>query len=316
MTGIFQDMTPLVSAIIPTFNRELTIARAVRSALAQTYGNMEVIVVDDGSVDGTVQALRQFGKQIGVLQQENGGPSLARNFGASKARGSILAFLDSDDEWLPDKIEKQVSLMQAYGPSMPCCICNAIYTHGRNITTESSFELAGLNTPYENAILENPVAVLMTTFLLFNQVAAIRREAFEQVGGFATTLRLLEDYELSLRLATLGSWGVLREPLVLKHEDTLGIGVTAMKDKLRHLAARETVCEFILANPSLQQPSIRVPMTANLRQVRQQQTVHRWMLKAPRPLRMVGKAVLFLDRISMAVARRLPGEHHPRMRQP
>jgi glycosyltransferase involved in cell wall biosynthesis len=106
-------MKPLVSAIIPTFNWELTIARAVRSALAQTYGHIEVIVVDDGSRDGTAQALRQFGRQVVVLRQENGGPSLARKFGASKARGSILAFLDSDDEWLPDKIEKQVGMMQA-----------------------------------------------------------------------------------------------------------------------------------------------------------------------------------------------------------
>ena len=165
-----------------------------------------------------------------MLQQENGGPSLARNFGASKARGAILAFLDSDDEWLPDKIEKQVRLMQAYGPSMPCCICNATsYTDGHEPSARTSFAQAGLTTPYENAILENPLAVLTTTFLLFNQVASIRREAFEQVGGFNAKLRLMEDYELSLRLATLGPWGVLREPLVLKHEDTAGIGVTAMR---------------------------------------------------------------------------------------
>ncbi|MGB7564555.1 MAG: glycosyltransferase family 2 protein [Prochlorococcaceae cyanobacterium] len=308
-------MTPLVSAIIPTFNRERTIARAVQSALDQTYGNIEVIIVDDGSRDGTAEALRQFGREIVVLQQENGGPSLARNFGASKARGSILAFLDSDDEWLPEKIDKQVGMMQSYGPSMPCCICNATYTHGREISAGTSFGLAGLTTEYDNAILENPVAVLISTFLLFNQVAAIRREAFENVGGFAATLRLMEDYELSLRLATLGPWGVLRESLVLKHEETLGIGVTAMKDEVMHLAAKETVLKCILANPSLQQASIRVPLTANLRQVRRQQSVHRWMLKVPRPLRLAGHAVFLLDRICKAVARRLPGTHHPRMHQ-
>ena len=308
-------MKPLVSAIIPTFNRELTIVRAVRSALAQTYGNIEVIIVDDGSRDGTAQVLRQFGKEVVVLHQENGGPSLARNFGASKARGSILAFLDSDDEWLPSKIEKQVGMMLAYGPSMPCCICNAKYTYGRDYSTRTSFGLAGLTTPYANTILENPVAVLMNTFLLFNQVAAIRREAFEELGGFASTLRLLEDYELSLRLATLGPWGVLREPLVLKHEETLGIGVTVTKDEVRHLAATETALNYILANPYLQRPSIRVPLTANLRQVRRHQSVHRWMLNAPRPLRMAGHAVFFFDRICKAVARRLPGTHRPRMRQ-
>jgi glycosyltransferase involved in cell wall biosynthesis len=308
-------MTPLVSAIIPTFNRELTITRAVRSALAQTYINIEVIVVDDGSCDGTAQALRQFGKQIVVLQQENAGPSRARNFGASKAHGEILAFLDSDDEWLPDKIEKQVGMMQAYGPSMPCCICNATYIDGCDPTSRTSFLMAGLTVRYENSILENPVEVLMTTFLLFNQVAAIRRDSFEQVGGFDATLHLLEDYELSLRLATLGPWGVLRAPLVLKHEDTLGIGVTAMKDELRHLAAKETVLKCILDNPRLPQPSIRRHISAELRLVWRQQSVHRWMLSAPRPLPLAGRVVLFLDRIRKAVARRSPGAPRPRMRQ-
>jgi glycosyltransferase involved in cell wall biosynthesis len=308
-------MTPLVSAIIPAYNRESTIARSVNSALAQTYGNIEVIVVDDGSRDGTVQTLRQFGNQILVLQQENGGPSLARNLGASRARGAVLAFLDSDDEWLPDKIEKQVRMMQAYGPSMPCCICNAAYTDGHEPSGRTSFALAGLATPFERAILENPLAVLTTTFLLFNQVAAIRREAFEQVGGFNAKLRLMEDYELSLRLATLGPWGVLREPLVLKHEDTEGIGVATMKDELKHLAAQENVFECILANPQLQQPAIRDPIAAELRRARRQQSVHRWMLGAPRPLRLAGGAILFLDRISKAVARRVTDAPLPCIRQ-
>lgn len=308
-------MEPLVSAIIPAFNRELTIVRSVSCALAQTYGNIEVIVVDDGSRDGTVQALEQFGNRIVVLQQENGGPSQARNLGASKARGAILAFLDSDDEWLTDKIEKQVRMMQAYGPSMPCCVCNATYTDGSARSARTSFTLAGLATPYENAILENPIAVLTTTFLLFNQVAAIQREAFERIGGFNASLRLMEDYELSLRLATLGPWGVLREPLVLKHEDTAGIGVTAMRDELKHLAAQENVFECILANPQLQQPAIRDPIAAELRRARRQQWVHRWMLGTPRPLRIAGRAILFLDRISKAVARRTSGAPRPRMRQ-
>jgi glycosyltransferase involved in cell wall biosynthesis len=303
-------MLPLVSAIIPAFNRELTIARSVRSVLSQTYRNLELIVVDDGSSDGTVEALAQFEGRIVILRQENGGPSLARNLGASHARGAILAFLDSDDEWLPDKIEKQVRLMQAYGPSMPCCVCNASYTDG---TARTSFELAGLSTQLEVAILENPVAVLTSTFLLFNQVAAIRREAFERIGGYNEELRLLEDYELSLRLATLGPWGVLREALVLKNEDTVGIGVAAMKDELKHLAAQEAVLESILANPTLQQASIRKPIAAKLRRARRHQSVHRRMLTAPRLMRPVGRAILLFDRISRAIARRMPGAVRPKI---
>jgi Glycosyl transferase family 2 len=300
-------MTPLVSVIIPAFNRELTVVRSVRSALNQTYGNIEVIVVDDGSSDGTVEQLRQFGDQILVLQQENGGPSMARNHGASRATGSILAFLDSDDEWLPRKIEKQVEVMNAYGNAMPCCICNASYVGGHHSQEKTSFAQAGFVTPFEVGVLENPVAVVSATFLLFNQVAAIRRDAFEQVGGYKDNLRLLEDYELSLRLATLGPWGVMNEPLVLKHEDTVGIGVTAMKDELKHLAAQQIVFESILANPRLQQPSIQKPIAAALRRARRLHGVHRWMQRARPTARMLGKLALLVDRIGNAAARRMPG---------
>lgn len=307
-------MNPLVTAIIPAYNRELTIARSVYSVLAQTYGNIEVIVVDDGSFDGTVQELGPFRNRIRLLQQENGGPSRARNFGASMARGEILAFLDSDDEWLPDKIMKQVRMMQAYGLSLPCCICNAAYTDGFKASNRTSFSLAGLTTPYKQSILENPIEVLTSTFLLFNQVAAIRREAFERVGGFNDNLRLMEDYELSLRLATLGSWGVLQDALVLKHEETTGIGVTAMKDDLKHLAAQQVVFECILAHPQLQKSSIRDPITAELQFARRKWAVMCWRLKAPPPFRFVGGACLLFERMRKALARRMPNAPRPRWR--
>lgn len=306
-------MLPLVSAIIPAFNREQTIARSVNSALAQTYANLEVIVVDDGSSDGTLEALRAFEGRIEVFRQANGGPSMARNLGASKARGEILAFLDSDDEWLPGKIEAQVLLMQAFGPAMPCCICNALYPDGDGASARTSFKLAGLSSPFDVAVLNNPAEVLASTFVLFNQVAAIRREAFDRVGGFDEKLRLLEDYELSLRLATLGPWGLLRESLVLKHDDTEGIGVTAMKDELKHLAAQEVVLQSILANPRLQQEAIRAPIAAKLRRARRHQAVHRGMLDGSQFARLVGHTTLLLDRIVGAVERRTPGAVRPRI---
>lgn len=304
-------MQPLVSAIIPTFNRESTVARSVRSALGQTYVNLEVIVVDDGSSDGTFAALREFEGRIVLLQQPNGGPSKARNLGASKARGEILAFLDSDDEWLPDKIEKQVRIMQAYGPTMACCICNALTPGDCGAAARTSFELAGLAPPFQEALLSNPVEVLVSTFVLFNQVAAIRRTAFEAVGGFDETLRLLEDYELSLRIATLGPWGVLREALVLKHEDTVGIGVAAMRDELKHLSAQQRALETILANPLLQRPSIRGPLVAKLRRTKGECAVHCWMTSAPRTMRPAGRAILLWHRFGAAMARRMPGAVRP-----
>jgi glycosyltransferase involved in cell wall biosynthesis len=302
---------PLVSAIIPTYNREGTVVRAVKSALAQTYENLEVIVVDDGSSDSTLRVLQQFEGRIMVLRQQNAGPSKARNLGASSSRGEILAFLDSDDEWLPDKIEKQVRMMQGYGSSMPCCICNAAYTGGSEASERTSFNLAALHPPFESAVLVNPVTVLTSTFVLFNQVAAIRRDSFDEVGGFNEQLRVLEDYELSLRLATLGSWGLLRETLVLKNEDTVGIGVAVMRDEIKHLAAQEAVIESILSNPRLQSESVQAPMLAKLRRTRRQQSIHRWVRRTSVPMQQIGRALLFSCRLGSAVARRLPGQDRP-----
>src|SRR3954464_15397715 len=89
----------LVSAIIPTYNREHVVGRAVESALRQTYARTEVIVVDDGSTDRTLEALRVYGDRITVITQKNGGPAAARNSGIRASNGQLIAFLDSDDLW-------------------------------------------------------------------------------------------------------------------------------------------------------------------------------------------------------------------------
>lgn len=308
-------MPPLVSAIIPAYNREKTITRSVLSALNQSYTNLEVIVVDDGSTDATIEALRPLRDRIEIIEQPNGGPSAARNAGAAKAHGSIIAFLDSDDEWLPDKIDRQVRMMESAGESMPCCICNAAYPRHDGMNTSTSFELAGLSIPFRNAIWENPNEVLPTTFVLFNQVAAIRRNAFERVGGFNANLRLMEDYEISLRLATLGEWGVIRDPLVRKNEDTVGIGVSAMRDSLKHLAAQEFVFQTILSNPELNQPTIRLPIAAALKRIGRQRLAHAWLLRDSIALRFIARCGLAADRIHHAARRRMPGFPRPRFQR-
>jgi glycosyltransferase involved in cell wall biosynthesis len=115
---------PLVSALIPTFNSERTLAEAIMSVMRQTIGDVEVIVVDDGSTDGTVAVARQFearhpGSVIG-LRQNHAGPYVARNLAAHHARGKYVAFLDSDDAWLPDKLARQIALMEA-SPDVVLC---------------------------------------------------------------------------------------------------------------------------------------------------------------------------------------------------
>ena len=99
----------LVSVIIPTYNRAKTVRNAIDSVLQQTYKNIEIIVIDDGSSDNTAQVLESYRNKVQIIQQENAGPSVARNRGIEIANGDIFCFLDSDDLWLPTKIERQVN---------------------------------------------------------------------------------------------------------------------------------------------------------------------------------------------------------------
>jgi len=236
----------LVSVIIPTFNRANKVLGAIDSALTQTYQPLEVIVVDDGSTDATMAALDSLSGRIKVIQQANAGPSAARNCGVAAANGEMIAFLDSDDHWKPDKIERQVALMGRAGSRMCCCVCNATIMGGNGEFLGHSFEIAGIKFDFNEGEWTNPQDVLATRFLLFNQVVAIRREAFERVGGFNVDLRILEDYELALRLSTVGSWGIIRDSLVIKYNDTCGIGVECMMNRKRHAQVRVDVITGIL----------------------------------------------------------------------
>ena len=207
----------LVSVIIPAYNREQTICRTVDSVLAQTYGPLEIIVVDDGSKDRTVEVLKKYGERIRLVCQANQGPSAARNTGIRNARGETIMFLDSDDEWLPTKAAVQVALLQQAGASAAgCCICNARMVAADGLE-RISFDVAGLSPEFAQGIWLNPAEVLLTRFVLFNQTIAIRRQVFEQAGLFDEKYRLLEDYDLALRLALTGPWAYTTEPLVVWH---------------------------------------------------------------------------------------------------
>ena len=204
----------LVSAIIPTYNRAGTIERAVNSVLAQTWKPIEVIVVDDGSKDQTVEVLAKYGDKIRVIRQANAGPSAARNAGIKAARGEIITFLDSDDAWLPEKTERQVKLLErTESAGVKCCICNTRMEFASGTTT--SFAAADLNPGMPEGIWTNPAAVLTTRFLLFNQVVAVRRKVLDEAGYFRTDLRLNEDYDIGLRIALMGPWAFITEPLMV-----------------------------------------------------------------------------------------------------
>lgn len=237
---------PLVSVIIPTYNRAATLRRTVDSALSQTYRPLEIIVVDDGSTDATEEVIRSYGERILGIVQPNGGPSAARNTGAAAANGEWLAFLDSDDVWKPDKIARQVDLVMRAGGGIDCCMCNAAIIDENGFTGDTTFGVAGVGTSLSEGYWMNPAPLIATRFILFNQVALIRKDAFRGAGGFNPHLRLLEDYDLAFRLALDGPWAFVADPLVEKYNDTVGIGVVAMADPMIHCKAWDGVIRGFL----------------------------------------------------------------------
>lgn len=217
----------LVSVVIPTYNRANTITRAVDSVLSQTWKAIEVIVVDDGSTDETPKVLAKYGDKIRFLRRANGGPSAARNTGIKAATGEIIAFLDSDDEWLPSKIEKQALLLQRTASAgVVCCVCNSQMVFSSKSLT--SFEISRLKPGRSEGIWTNPAEILIDRFLLFNQAAAIRREALVEAGHFREDLPfgLNDDYDLALRLSLVGPWAFIADPLVIWHEHQSNISRT------------------------------------------------------------------------------------------
>ncbi|EEF62373.1 glycosyltransferase family 2 protein [Pedosphaera parvula] len=218
----------LVSAIIPTYNRARTIGSTLESVLSQTWKELEVIVVDDGSTDDTAAVVAGYGDRVRLIRQRNQGPSVARNTGIKASKGEIVSFLDSDDSWLPEKTARQVNLMQrTAGFGVECCVCNARMVYATQ--TINSFDVADLRPESPEGVWTNPAQVLMDRFLFFNQVVAVRRELLERTGYFREDLRIMEDYDMAMRLSLSGPWGYIAEPLVIWQggaENSLSQGVS------------------------------------------------------------------------------------------
>lgn len=229
----------LVSVIIPTFNRADTVSRAIDSVLNQTYCSVEVIVVNDGSTDHTENVLKTYGNRIRVVSQSNAGPAVARNRGAAAASGEVIAFLDSDDAWVPGKLARQMELLAIVGPTVPCCLCNCSVLHG-GIKRTSTFKIADTLSACSPGLWVNVAEVIFSRFVLFTQAAAIRREVLDRIGYFDETLRFGEDYDLPLRLALEGPWVLVQEELVMYH--------TASANSWADKAKREEVrlCQDLL----------------------------------------------------------------------
>ncbi len=202
---------PLFSVVIPTYNRERYIARAIRSVLDQTCDDYEVIVVDDGSTDRTRRIVRRFGRQVRYIRQPNRGPSEARNTGIRAARGRFVAFLDSDDRFLPRKLEENKAFLERHPE------CNFLYSWYYDIRGGRKRLRKGKQ--YED--LERfRYRLYRRDFTIRTSTVVVRRSCFEKVGLFHPRYRYSQDWDMWLRLAARELGYCLRKPLALyrRHE--------------------------------------------------------------------------------------------------
>lgn len=199
---------PKVSVIIPAYNAASYIHRAVDSVLAQTFENFELLVVDDGSSDNTLAVLARYGDRVRAVTQANNGPAAARNHGLSEARGEYVAFLDADDHWLPEKIERQVELMEQR-PDVGFCssATEVVNTAGETV---GSWPCRPDAAPFPDILFMQGTVISGST----SGVLA-RRQLIADLGGFDETLRGFEDPDLWIRLAAHTSYVCIAEPLTV-----------------------------------------------------------------------------------------------------
>ena len=206
---------PEVSVVIPTYNRKEMVQEAVESVLSQTYRDFELIVVDDGSEDGTGEVLREkFGERIIYLYQKNQGVSRARNRGIETSRGKYIAFLDSDDLWLKKKLERQVQFMQQNPEAMICYTDEIWIRRGVRVNPKKKHAKHS-GWIYPQCL---PLCIISPSSVL------MRRELLEEVGGFDPEFPVCEDYDLWLRVALRYPIHLIPEKLIVKrggHPDQL-----------------------------------------------------------------------------------------------
>lgn len=199
---------PRVSVIIPSYNHERFVRLAIDSALAQTLRPHEIFVIDDGSTDGTSRVLAGYGDRIRAVRQVNAGVSAARNAGARRAEGELLAFLDADDEWQPRKLELQVAAGRAEPqPGLVHCGVEDIDGDGRPLRRHLE-GMSGTGVAAEMLLFRRP------TILGGGSGVLIPRAAFEAVGGFDLRLSTSADWDLYYRLASRYPVAFVPEPLL------------------------------------------------------------------------------------------------------
>jgi len=227
-----------VSIIIPTYNRGWIIKEAIESVLAQDFIDFELIVVDDGSTDNTSEILHSYREDITVLRQNNKGVSAARNRGLSEASGRFIAFLDSDDLWLPQKLSRQVDFFNSNPDAMICQTEEIWVRNGVRVNPKKRHKkLSGM-------IFERSLALCLVS----PSAVMIKRRLFDEIGVFDETLPACEDYDLWLRISCRHPVFLIDTPLIIKrggHSDQLS--ASSGLDKFRIKSIKKVIESNLLS---------------------------------------------------------------------
>ena len=220
-----------VSVVIPTFNRGHTLNRAIDSVLGQTLLPSEIIVVDDGSTDGTEELISTEYSSVSYIRSENRGVSAARNLGMKAAKSDWFAFLDSDDQWLPHKLEKQFECLSC-NRDFKLVHCDELWIRkGKRVNPKAKHQKHGWY------IFEQCLSLCAIS----PSASLVHRTLFDELGCFDETLQACEDYDLWLRVCAVYPVLYVDEPLLIKfggHEDQLSQKFWGM-DRFRVQALRK-----------------------------------------------------------------------------
>lgn len=220
-----------VSVVIPTFNRGHTLNRAIDSVLGQTLLPSEIIVVDDGSTDGTEELISTEYSSVSYIRSENRGVSAARNLGMKAAKSDWFAFLDSDDQWLPHKLEKQFECLSC-NRDFKLVHCDELWIRkGKRVNPKAKHQKHG------GYIFEQCLSLCAIS----PSASLVHRTLFDELGCFDETLQACEDYDLWLRICAVYPVLYVDEPLLIKfggHEDQLSQKFWGM-DRFRVEALRK-----------------------------------------------------------------------------
>ncbi len=229
-----------IAAVIPAYNAEKYIARAIDSVLAQTHQPDEIIVVDDGSTDATAEIIKQYTPQVQYLYQQNAGGSIARNTAIEAAKSKWITFLDADDQWLPQKLQIQIEHLKR-NPDLVWSYTNFTVHYLKDDSQKPSHDLtAGARLLNEKEYFETYFAAFLAGRPTSTITVIIKRQALIQVGMFIPGQKWAQDADLAWRMAY--RWpkiGYISQPLSINHFGTPG----SITEQNRYLVPQR--CDFI-----------------------------------------------------------------------